>query len=59
MGISPTGMMYWGSGSWTSVLLFGAVLLVLTAGNNINQDGRQAVSPSCTGEFDLYFVLDK
>ncbi|XP_056447843.1 anthrax toxin receptor 1-like [Gadus chalcogrammus] len=59
MGISPTGMMYWGSGSWTPVLLFGAVLLVLTAGNNINQDGRQAVSPSCTGEFDLYFVLDK
>ncbi len=41
-------------------VLFGAVLVVLVAGNvGPNQDRRQAGSSSCFGGFDLYFVLDK
>ncbi|CAL8247646.1 unnamed protein product [Merluccius merluccius] len=50
--------MCWSRRSWSWLL--GAVLVVLTAGNNdLNHDTRQAVSASCIGGFDLYFVLDK
>ncbi|KAG7281286.1 hypothetical protein CRUP_030969 [Coryphaenoides rupestris] len=45
---------------WPPVLLFGAVLVVLTAGSHeLNHDTRPAASASCIGGFDLYFVLDK
>ncbi|KAM4616912.1 anthrax toxin receptor 1 [Polymixia lowei] len=61
MRFSQTGIMplCWSRGSWFPVV-FGAVLVVLTAGNaGQNQDRRQARSSSCFGGFDLYFVLDK
>uniref|UniRef100_A0A668AXJ5 Anthrax toxin receptor 1 n=1 Tax=Myripristis murdjan TaxID=586833 RepID=A0A668AXJ5_9TELE len=49
----------WSRGSWVPVV-FGAVLVVLTAGNTgPNQERRQAGASSCYGGFDLYFVLDK
>ncbi|KAM9360312.1 anthrax toxin receptor 1-like [Symphorus nematophorus] len=45
--------------SWFPVV-FGAALVVLTAGNaEPNQGRRQAGASSCFGGFDLYFVLDK
>ncbi|TKS78991.1 Anthrax toxin receptor 1 [Collichthys lucidus] len=50
----------WSGSSWFPVVLFGAALVVFTAGNaGPNQDRRQAGSSSCFGGFDLYFVLDK
>uniref|UniRef100_A0AAQ5YZU4 Anthrax toxin receptor 1 n=1 Tax=Amphiprion ocellaris TaxID=80972 RepID=A0AAQ5YZU4_AMPOC len=49
----------WSRSSWFP-LVFGAALVVLTAGNaGPNQERRQAQSSSCFGGFDLYFVLDK
>uniref|UniRef100_A0A8C9XWG2 Anthrax toxin receptor 1 n=1 Tax=Sander lucioperca TaxID=283035 RepID=A0A8C9XWG2_SANLU len=43
-----------------SLIVFGAALVVLTAGNaGPNQDKKQPRSSSCFGGFDLYFVLDK
>ncbi|KAJ3603852.1 hypothetical protein NHX12_028593 [Muraenolepis orangiensis] len=53
-------MMHWSNKTWSLVLLFGAVLVLLTAGNpDLNQDTGLGVSGSCIGGFDLYFVLDK
>lgn len=58
-GVSFAGVMpLWSRSSW--FLMFGAALVVLTAGNvGPNQDKRQAGSSQCFGGFDLYFVLDK
>ncbi|XP_040898944.1 anthrax toxin receptor 1-like isoform X1 [Toxotes jaculatrix] len=61
MRFSTAGIMpsYWSRISWFP-LVFGAALVVLTAGNaGPNQDRRQTGSSSCYGGFDLYFVLDK
>ncbi|XP_051277457.1 anthrax toxin receptor 1 [Dicentrarchus labrax] len=61
MRFSSAGIMpsWWSRSSWFPVV-FGAALVVLTAGNaGPNQDRRQAGSSSCFGGFDLYFVLDK
>ncbi|XP_047447354.1 anthrax toxin receptor 1-like [Mugil cephalus] len=52
-------MSCWSRSSWFP-LVFGAALVVLTAGNaGPNQGRRQPQSSSCFGGFDLYFVLDK